>query len=314
MNTFLSGKQKVLNKKELVLLTGVPRAGTSVVGDVLAKHSSIDSVFEPFNFHLGWKSVENYFPISDLDFTNEFCKKFLDNEIKFKSGILPEDGFFKKLRKRLGFSGTKLSYNRAINSKTVETIIIKDPTACFLSPDFISKDYKVIYLYRNPFSVAASFKRMKWGFDMEDIIKRMKCSALENIVDDVSTEIELLKDESLYLKSALLLWLLSYSLAYSKKNEVLIVDHGDILRDPISTYQKMLNYMGYDLTNDHLNIIKEFKSAKNSGPPKEGVAHQWNRSMDTINEYWKEILSEKEIKVVESICNPLISKLEGLKC
>ena len=51
------------HERRLILVTGVPRSGTTAVGQMLSLAAGAGALHEPFNYHSGLRHIANYFEI-----------------------------------------------------------------------------------------------------------------------------------------------------------------------------------------------------------------------------------------------------------
>jgi len=289
----------------ILLVTGTPRSGTTAVGKMLSLGRGVCSLHEPFNYHAGLWEIERYFEIPG---TGSFSQGKLDLciqrirslDLGFKPGLFPEDQGLKKMLKKIVGSRARNSYRKCRVLPALSTIIWKDPFACFTA-DYISKAHGVDILVsvRNPWAVAASFKRMQWHFDLKDIAQRLRSVGL-----DFGFELHQLQNRRLNsaVISGIFLWQAVYSTVFdwSRSNErIIFVNVENIVTEPVETYSRL-----YDLLDlpwgDRVaaRIGRSYRMGGGRDIPKGKRAHDRYRNIRAINVYWKHILDERERKAV----------------
>ena len=99
----------------MVLVTGTPRSGTTVVGDVLAEAAGARYLYEPLNRWVGLKEIDHDFPVPGTsgfpagrlaDVLGRISRLDLD----LKPGVFPHDKGWRRVAKRVSGSRTTMSY------------------------------------------------------------------------------------------------------------------------------------------------------------------------------------------------------------
>ncbi|MDO6724799.1 sulfotransferase [Celeribacter halophilus] len=291
--------------RQIILVSGCPRSGTTTIGDVLNTAPKTAAIYEPMNFHSGDRVINHYF---EAPGTAEFSKQDFDDltrriaklELNLKSGVWPEDKGVRRIAKYLVGGRSRASLRKAKWMRKVDAVIWKDPIAAFSMRQFIEQNHgQAVISYRSPYAVAASFKRMKWGFKLNDIFPRLEKAGVKTPDGWRNADI------SDHVTNAALLWATIYgdqlSLAQEHPDKVTVIDLDDIIRNPLVTYQnlfKKLSLPWTDRTQKHLRQIYTDKSVHQSDVPS-GHAHSKKRDVSQANQYWRKTLTEEEIAVVK---------------
>lgn len=148
-------------KEKLYLLTGLPRSGTTWIGEKIGQSNNVDYIFEPFSirYHPNYDNskklrdiISNYLPdaeklsdkwIYDNSDLNEFFDEFRNHVVRLKNHY---------------FQGS----NRPLLFKQPMSVKLK----WFLD---VVKPEKVVFIYRHPGGVLDSFKR--YGL-LKDFVSR----------------------------------------------------------------------------------------------------------------------------------------------
>ncbi len=288
------------SEKRLILVTGMPRSGTTAVGQMLALAPDTGALHEPFNYHSGLKHIEHYFEIpgahsfspAKLDETIAHIKKL---RLAFKPGIFPSDTGLRRAVKYVIGARPLNSYRRLRLHPNLRTIIWKDPLACFTA-NHAAKQHEVDVLVtlRNPWAVAGSFKRMEWAFDLSDLAARLK-----QIGFDFGRELAGL-DETIHasVANAALLWRMIYSTLarWAQANPCIrFLNLDDVVGDPVATYGKLYKLLALDWNGRIAEkIATYYRSESERSVPKEKKAHDSGRNVAEVNKYWRDYLAEAE--------------------
>ncbi|MDZ7362312.1 MAG: sulfotransferase [candidate division KSB1 bacterium] len=288
------------SEKRLILVTGVPRSGTTAVGQMLALAPDAGALHEPFNYHSGLKNIEHYFEIPgshsfSLARLDETIVQIKNLELAFKPGIFPSDKGLRRAVKYVIGARPLNSYRRLRLQPNLRTIIWKDPLACFTA-DHAAKQHevKVLVTLRNPWAVAGSFKRMEWAFDLSDLAAR-----LQQIGVDFCRELAGV-DETIHasVANAALLWRMIYSTlaCWAQVNtRIRFLNLDDVVGDPVATYKKLYQLLALDWNGRiAAKIATYYRSESERSVPKEKKAHDSGRNLAEVNTYWRGYLTEAE--------------------
>jgi len=304
--------------KELrvILVTGCPRSGTTAVGKMLSLGRSVCALHEPFNYHVGIKEVERYFevpgtglfPYDKLD----SCVRMIRNlDLDFKKGVFPNDSMPRKIFKYAAGGRALNSFRLCRMNPFLEVIVWKDPFACFMA-EYLSKEHNmnVLVTLRNPWAVSASFKRMRWAFDLKDIIGRLAAAG-----HDFSGHLELLERgiDPCFANGAVI-WNIIYSLILqwsSASSLIRVVDIDRILGNPQKTYEALYHIFGLPW-NDTVSKKITMAYAPRTGreTPREKRAHDGKRDLKMINDYWRSCTDGAESDFVQMVNGDLWERLK----
>jgi hypothetical protein len=305
----------------LILVTGTPRSGTTALGHHLALGRGIRTLYEPFGIYAGMVEIKQYFEIPG---THSFSTKQMDDcianlqslNLTLNPGIYPRNKGWMRWIKSISGGRSQLYYRLCKVDPFLHTVIWKDPFACFAT-DYVTKQHDVdaIVTFRNPWAVAASFKRLNWSFDLESLQERLNelnlsVPGLSQMAGNQdSSEIHSSVDNVNRLWHIIHAVLLSWKKKNSKIN---FVNLDNLISDPIAAYKMLYHAVNLDFNTKIENKIKIiYSNASNKTQPSDRQVHDWNRDISKINQYWKNLLTQAEIDLIQTSNNDLWQKLQS---
>jgi hypothetical protein len=301
--------------RRVILVTGCPRSGTTAVGSVMAAGPHARYLYEPFNFHSGVRQVSRYFEVpGSEDFSMEtfdgIIKGIRNINLNLRSGLFPEDRGLKRLFKKVVGGRSRVSYAMCRVDRSLNTVIWKDPIAVFASLAAAQRhQIPVLVTLRNPIAVAASFRRMRWAFDLENINRRLQKLGLDQsfLIDSFRDQL----DKSIV--NGAILWRLIYStvLQWSKDCELIrVVDIADIIKHPDRMYKKIYENYSLPWSNKVERAINRKYAMKSgrwtrSSEDLPRRAHIAGRDLSELNSYGEKLLNSEEIGLIEEITGEL---------
>ncbi|CAD78879.1 MAG TPA: sulfotransferase family protein [Rhodopirellula baltica] len=305
---------------KLLVVTGMPRSGTTAVGELLSKAGATQTVYEPFNFHTGLSQIPSYFAIAgQSDFTNESFDSCIDEisslRPKLKSGCFPEDNILRRLRKRTIGSRTKLSFlNARLRARGLRNLIWKDPFVIFNLTHLAH--IPTIVLIRSPEAIAASFKRMNWSFDLNKLSENLAHAGHPLPYPGTGCVPE---HNQCPVSNAAILWNIVYSYVISvfddnRQSHISLFDLQHVVEAPSRNYQLMYKHLGLEWTEEADRTIHELtsKSKKRSSVPSKTKAHVKKRDISQVNKYGRGLLTSSELDAVHSITSDTWIKVQDL--
>ena len=266
------------------------------------------AIHEPLNYRVGLKQITRYFEFVDgpcLDANK--LERVIDEisalkGLEFKRGRFKNDRGIKGLVKRAVGGRPKISYMRSRLSLSARTLVLKDPFAAFVTGVLASK-YAVpaLVTIRSPWAVAASFKRLGWGFEIETIANSMwrPLSGEAPVIDFAP------KSDPVANASQLWLLIYQYILNSSADNErIKFVNMDAIVSNWETAYPALYSHLGLDWSDRvRLRLLRTMTTASmGNQAPKENVPHDKRRDFHAANSYWRDILTPEEIATVSDCC------------
>lgn len=298
-----------LTGRRLILVTGAPRSGTTPVGNMLSKCLSVVSLYEPLG-PTGLASISGRFPVvgdnSGLD--EERLSRLADDLAAFRFGDLKPQargGRSPTIFTHLFGSRTLHSFRLARLQPWSRTAVWKDPHAIFLAPDLAEAGLPVVVTARTARAHAASYKRLGWRFDAQDAYPRWSarfgaCRTCEHFLPDSEDKVV----------SAALLWRMSYLplIRAGTLDRVELVTSGDLERDEAGTYRRLCQALDLTPTSAFRRALAKPRRDAAAGDLARKT-HDWNRSVASLNNYWKSVLSDGDIAKVDRITSDVMPHL-----
>ncbi len=302
-----AGRLMVVNHLDTILVTGCPRSGTTAVGDVLASVPGGQYLYEPMNATTGDRAIKTFFEFSDgspdenASF-DRFVKRVQSLDLNLRPGVSHRDVTMMKIVKAFVGGRSRISLMRCRLSPGLRTLVWKDPFASFAAVDIADRHgIPVLVTFRTIHEVAASFKRLGWGFDLPALYDRLEAAGRRPIVP------RRLLTQADGAENGAGLWALVYGelARASERLPTLIrfVNVDELIRNPARSYQNIFDWWGRSLqTSTRLKIEKVYGSA---GAAKKSIpsarAHDRNRDLSKVSTYWRSILTEREAERVNEI-------------
>lgn len=285
----ISQEKQTFNQKK-ILISGLPRSGTTWFGSML--NTSGNLVFhEPFinktqlwNWNLDITKGENldafkkiFNQIETNNYWNNYQKKTNNKQLAFKKihNIIKKD-----------------NYN----------LIIKDPGVVYLLDSFNSLNFdEVILIYRNPLSVIGSLYKNQW-----DPTERLERIAIhpqikfknKDILQLLNKVDQLSMIEKIALQTGILQVLMEENIQDCK-----VVKYEEFANNPIEKFQILFKDLGLvynaEVEKYHIKLTKSVK--------KEYSIHDIKRNSSEFVDIYKKYLTQEQInqsKIIYNKCNP----------
>ena len=304
--------------RKTVFVTGLPRSGTTVVGDVLAAGPRSISLYEPMNPQSGDVRFGEFFPIPGTGpFPEPAFDRFLADmqalRLRLRPGVFPHERGLRAMAKRLVGGRSRGSLRRSRLRPRAETLICKDPFALFCIPALLERGIPVVYTYRPPEAIAASFKRLHWTYPVDLIAGYLRERGWEALLDGVPESAP--SGVSREVFCAAFLWCVANRLVAQHRrqsDQLVCVFTGDLPRAPMPVFEEVFSLAQVPL-NAHCRQEIERRFAA-SGADKRAVPsghpHTRKRDLKAVNTYWKEILTAEEAEFLAQICGPTRDAVE----
>ncbi len=240
-----------------ILVTGSHRSGTTFLGRLLSKGGYF-YIQEPFNKVYGIHGVKHWFPYPD-----SYYQRLVDQFIKGKANapfITPSNNLFKKIIKN--FMGSRSYWQLMLyNLGFVKNkIIIKDPSAVFLSEYFYRvHKFRVVVLIRHPVAFYLSIKKLNWTYDFQDILSQ------KDLVEKFYTDrdIKMFESISSFEEMAAYLWYAIYKVvdSYNEKFKSLkkwiLIRHENLSEYPFETLNLISKKLDLEITNRMKSFVRK---------------------------------------------------------
>ncbi|MBF4162535.1 hypothetical protein [Nocardioides acrostichi] len=297
-------------RRRFIVVTGMPRSGTTGVGTALGYAPGAASLYEPLNPESGLTSVHDYFVLpprgrveDDATLVRQLRGVF-GVSLRTRRGIWPHDPVWKRVVKQVTGSTSRTSAVRIRLDPRVRTVIWKDPFAALLVPTLATQlAIPAVVTVRSPEASAASFKRLGWHFDLPRVVRGLReavgpASFLEGLEPHQGS------DDAVVIGA--LLWRLVYgyldhALPADASSLVHWVGSRALLADPAATYATLYTGLGLTTTPEARAAIARDYADEGSGEPRAGVTHDKGRNVQQANDYWSKVLSDDDRRRVADL-------------
>ena len=290
------------NIKKPIIISGIPRSGTTPLGKVLSSIKGFSMIYEPFNVNQGINDINFNYPypgknISVKEFQSIFNDLIQFNS-SFKKGYLKHDNFAKKIIKTIFGNESSLSYLKAKKRSANGQLLIKDPFLLFSSEE-LCLNHKVIICYRPLKPLAASFKRMKWNFnEFEDLVNFFPTNNIK------SYKLQACDKISSYVLGAIQFYELFYHYInnISPNENLYFFSQQKFSKNPEEEVANLLRWLELEVSDEIITFSKFLNEGKESQIhfPLKNIQHDNNYNKKFSNEYYKSILTKDEIELIDS--------------
>ena len=295
--------------KNPIIVSGMPRTATTIVGKLISNKAPYSVIYEPFNSSQGLKSIDMNYLIPGSNIMENDFDRILENLLNlngsFKLGKNKNDSIFKKFIKYTLGNQSSISFKKAKYFNRNSDVLIKDPFLLFAS-EYLSNNYRIIMCERPLLPLVGSFKRMSWTFyEYNRLLKD-----LNNIGLDTKNSKKFdNRNISQFVVGAVqffYLYTIFKDRIVGRKNIYFFNQH-DLSINPNNSISSLLDWLNIDYSKKDIDKIAMSisGSSKNHKSPRDGVQHDKIYNKKHTNEYFESILSEDEIKYVKE-CEILI--------
>lgn len=319
--------------RRFLVVTGMPRSGTTGVGSALALAPHAASYYEPLNPLSGLTTVSDYFcfpqPGEDQhDVTGPELRAQIDRvlglDLRLRAGIWPSDPGWRRMVKTVTGSRTRVSALRCRLDPRVRTVVWKDPFASFLVP-VLQQHYGLpcVVTVRSPEACAASFKRLGWGFDLDRVHRHL--SRLTPEAGFLAHEPSWRRWTGSPATNGALLWRLLYGFLdhalppatagdpspSGSSTPVLWANSRSLLASPVATYEALYAALGLPFDAEQRAGIERTYRDQGAPEPASSKTHDRSRNVAQANDYWSRVLTDTERAEVAAIAEPVRARLEA---
>ncbi|MDN4173517.1 hypothetical protein QWY28_11220 [Nocardioides sp. SOB77] len=309
--------------RRFVLVTGMPRSGTTGIGSALAHAPGAAYLYEPLNAESGLRSVPEYFLLPDDPGVDERLAEVLGLHLRVRDGVWPTDGALRRTVKRVTGSRTRTSAYRCRFDPRVRTVVWKDPFAAFLVDRVVARHaMPTVVTVRSPEATAASFKRLGWSFDVDRV--RRKVAARFPDLDAAVREDGWDAWADSPTTNGALLWRLLYGHLDAALTglpgltgpaaappPVAWVSTAGLIADPMAAYRRLYALAGLELTADARAAIEQDYRDEGTSEPSATRTHDPHRNVQQSTDYWTRTLDPAEVEAVRQITAAVRPRVEA---
>lgn len=300
-----------------VLVTGVPRSGSTVLGRMMAFSSEVNYIWEPFNlkYRVG---VPDYYPYIDKN-SNKAKRDVYDKLIRdtialrnLKPVVNPNESLVKRIRQEYGITRSAFLWYRWPKIKKVffnpSVLVLKDPIGIFMSGYLVKEhNFKIIVTIRHPVAVAISRKKLEWAFDFD--WWRNQVDLYEGHFKKIDDDFK--KSGMDFIHETSLHWLTCYSYLQKIKelhpDKVMIIRHEDLCENPVIEMEKIFNFINLNYEDKVIDKIKEITSGSELEKSTLNLAKLEKRDGKKLIFKWKRETSQCELDAIKELTKPTSS-------
>jgi Sulfotransferase family len=307
-----------VNGASPILVTGIPRSGTSWVGKMLDAGGEVVYINEPLSDHHppglspGILAAPVHHRFQYISEANEppYLAAFRETLglryhalAEIKQNRAPRD------LARMAKYWSSFTRGRLRNRRP----LLDDPFAVFSAGWFADRlGCDVIAIVRHPAANAASRKRLGWRTDFRHLLRQPLL--LEEWLHPFEAQMRALVRSPDQLAEGALLWRMAYHVAgklRQRSPRLRVVRHEDLSLDPLGGYSELYGALRLPLSQRALGVIA---SSSNGGSPEKG--HAWSglsktgfRPLDSRANAvkWKTVLTPEEVSRVRGLTEDVAS-------
>jgi hypothetical protein len=280
-----------------ILVTGMPRSGTTWVGRILTASREVGYINEPFNLESSPGSVrlpvEHWYTYVGSENEQRFLPPLLDL-LNFRYALAHE---LRRCRTRTDVHHTVKTWLSFVRNRHRRPLV-KEPHAVFSADWFLERlGANVVVTVRHPAAVVSSWKRLEWSFDFANLLQQPML--MRDWLEPIRAEMEAaLLPQSGLVDRVALLWRVIYTVVreYGRRSpSVHVIRQEDLSRDPLREYAKLYGALGLPFTADVAKAVRASSSRDNPKETSVENPHETRIDSRANLQNWKHRLTEDEL-------------------
>jgi hypothetical protein len=299
-----------------ILVTGMPRSGTTWVGRMLTASRQVGYINEPFNLAVSPGTFR--IPVGHwyeyISAANEGqILPHLSRALEFEYPLRRE---LRRCRNRTDLLHTLRSWRGFVRSRHRRPLV-KEPHAVFSIPWFAGRlASDVVVTVRHPAAVVSSWKRLDWSFDFSNLLDQP--TLMQDWLEPFRLEMQaaLAPDKTLVDRVALL-WGVIYSVIDRQRERcprLHVVRQEDLSREPVEEYAKLYDAVGLSFTSAAADAVRAASSQENPKETNPENPHETRIDSRANLENWRRRLSSDELgrirRLTETTADLYYSRLD----
>ena len=291
-----------------ILVTGLPRSGTTWVGRVIGASPSVGYIQEPFNILCRPGRCTARFPYWFYYVCEENEEQYfhhIEQTLQFRYHVWEEIQAMRTLRNAAGMARDfwRFQFNR-INRRRP---LLRDPFALF-SAEWLARrfGFDVVVLIRHPAAFVASFKSLHWEHPFDHFLKQplLMRDHLHAFEDEIR---EFAERRQSAVDQAILQWRLIHSVIIHYRDrhpEWIFRRHRDLSANPVKNFREIYERLGLPYTAHEENKTLHYCMAR---PKERGYAPSSvvRNSAQNLS-LWRSRLTDAELERVQEKCYDLV--------
>jgi hypothetical protein len=286
-----------------ILVTGMPRSGTTWVGRVLCAGNGAGYLNEPFNLATSPGTirvpVDHWYPYVTAENEGAIVGA-LEPLLRFEYPLGRE---IRRCRRYIDLLHTLKMWRSFVRGRGRRPLV-KEPHAVFSAEWFARRlASDVVVTVRHPAAVVSSWKRLDWSFDFANLLGQAALvrDVLGPFRSDMERALEPCHD---LVDRVALLWHVVYRTVAGYRERFpafRVVRQEDLSREPVEGYRALYEALGLPLTRKAENAIAAASSAAN--PKETSVENPHETRLDSRANLtsWKRRLSDDEVDRIRNV-------------
>jgi hypothetical protein len=297
----MSGRDGGVGGPRPVLLTGIPRSGTTWVGRILTASRELGYINEPFNLSVSPGSfrvpAEHWYTYVSEENEGQFLPA-LAQALAFEYPLARE---LRRCRSRVDVEHTLRSWRSYARSRGRRPLV-KEPHAVFSAAWFARRlESDIVVMVRTPLAVVSSWKRLGWNVDFANLLEQS--ALMRDWLGPFESEMRAALSSSwLLIDRVALLWRVIYSVVADERfPQAYVLRHEDLSRDPADGYRRLYSALGLTFTTRVVDAVRASSSSEN--PSETTVEQPHETLLDSRSNLgnWRHRLEQDEIARIRRI-------------
>jgi Sulfotransferase domain len=284
-----------------ILLTGMPRSGTTWVARILTASGEVGHINEPFNLAVSPGTLrvpaEHWYAYVTTQ-TEDRYLPVLARVLDFEYPLLRE---LRRCRSRTDLLHT-LKWWRDFRRSRGRRPLVKEPHAVFSAAWFVERlGSEVVVMVREPLAVVSSWKRLGWSFDFTNLLEQpaLMRDWLGPFEAEMTAALSPARD---LVDRVALLWRVIYSVVADERfPAVRLVRHEDLSRHPVRGYAELYEAFGLTFTDTVAEAVEASSSSENPAETSLERPHDTQIDSRANLQNWRHRLSADEIARIRAV-------------
>ena len=284
-----------------ILLTGMPRSGTTWVARILTASGEVGHVNEPFNLAVSPGTLrvpaDHWYAYVTAETEDRYLPA-LTRVLEFEYPLVRE---LRGCRSRTDVLHTLKWWRDFVRSRGLRPLV-KEPHAVFSAGWFAERlGSDVVVMVREPLAVVSSWKRLEWSFDFANLLEQpvLMRDWLGPFEAEMSAALSPACD---LVDRVALLWRVIYSVVADERFPAArLVRHEDLSRDPVRGYAELYEALGLTFTDTVAQAVEASSSSENPAETSVERPHETRIDSRANLQNWRHRLSEEEITRIRKI-------------